>query len=81
MLDRLGADALPNARATPDAEAAFQQLFSRTRDRSTTILPCMLLIGGDGLELGRAVGVMSGADGVSDYWQDEATFEFLRQLL
>lgn len=81
MLDRLGADALPNARASPGAEAAFQQLFSGTRDRSTSILPSMLLIGGDGLEMGRAIGAMSGVDGVSDYWQDEATFEFLRQLL
>lgn len=82
MLDRLGAEALPLAHASPAAEEGLGRVFGGPRrDRSRTTLPLMLLIGGDGLELGRAVGVMTGVDGQSDYWQDEATFDFLSRLV
>jgi thiol-disulfide isomerase/thioredoxin len=82
MLDRIGAEALPTARASPGAEDAFRRLFSPSRrDQSRATLPVVLLIGGDGLELGRAVGSMRGADNRTDYWQDEATFDFLSLLV
>ncbi len=80
MLDRLGAESLPNARLMPGAEAAFQRLFNTTSDRTAQILPVTMLVGGDGLELGRAVGAMTAPDGETDYWQDEATFDFLSRL-
>jgi thiol-disulfide isomerase/thioredoxin len=81
MLDRLGAASLPNARLMPGAEQAFQRLFNTTTDRTAQILPSTMLVGGDGLELGRSIGLMTGPDGATDYWQDEATFDFLRQLV
>lgn len=82
MLDRIGAEALPTARASRAAEDAFRRLFSPSRrDQSRTTLPAVLLIGGDGLEIGRAVGNMRGADGRMDYWEDEATFDFLSRLV
>lgn len=80
MLDRLGADALPNARLMSGAETAFQRLFNTTTDRTAQILPVTMLVGGDGLELGRAIGSMTAPDGETDYWQDEATFDFLSRL-
>jgi thiol-disulfide isomerase/thioredoxin len=80
-LTRLRAAALPNARATPAAEAAFIGVFGASpRDRTRTSMPSLLLINADGTELGRAVGTMTGVDGETDYWQDDSTFEFLRQL-
>ena len=79
MLDRIGARALPLARASAAAEAAFLRVFG-ARDNTRATLPCVFLIGGDGLELGRAIGPMHGVDGRSDYWQDEATFAFLSRL-
>ena len=80
MLDRIGARALPLARASAGAEAAFLRVFG-ARDHSRATLPIGFLIGGDGLELGRAVGIMRGVDGRIDYWQDEATFSFLSRLV
>ena len=80
MLDRIGARALPLARASPGAEAAFLRVFG-AHDHTRATLPIGFLIGGDGLELGRAVGIMRGVDGRIDYWQDEATFSFLSRLV
>lgn len=80
MLDRIGAQALPCARATPAAEEAFRSLAEPSGVRNRTQLPLLLLIGGDGLEMGHASGLMRGVDGRSDYWRDEATFDFLSQL-
>jgi thiol-disulfide isomerase/thioredoxin len=80
-LTRLRAGNLPNARATPTAEAAFIGVFGASpRDRTRTSMPSLLLINADGTELGRAVGTMTGVDGETDYWQDDSTFEFLRRL-
>jgi thiol-disulfide isomerase/thioredoxin len=80
MLDRIGANSLPLARATTTAEASFRRLMD-AETPSTTRLPAVLLISADGIELGRAFGMMRGIDGRSDYWQDEATFDFLSRLL
>lgn len=80
MLDQIGANALPLARATAPAEAQFRRLLGADTPSSTR-LPAVLLISADGLELGRAFGMMRGADGRSDYWQDEATFDFLSRLV
>lgn len=80
-LRRLNADTLDNARAMPDAEAAFIQIFGASpRDRARTSMPVLLLLDADGRELGRAVGTMTGVNGRTDYWEDEATFEFLSRL-
>ena len=79
MLDHMGANALPLGRASTSAEAAFLRLSGARNTRET--LPSVFLIGGDGLELGRAVGIMHGVDGRSDYWSDEATFSFLSRLV
>lgn len=82
MLDRLGARNLPAARAMPAAEEGLRRLFGETaRDRSRTILPTVILVGGDGLEMGRAFGTMTGPDGETDYWQDDSAFDFLSRLL
>ncbi|MEJ0058125.1 MAG: hypothetical protein WDM79_00305 [Terricaulis sp.] len=82
LLDRIGARGLPSARATPPAEDVLRRMFGATRaNGSETTLPTVLLIGADGLEIGRAIGTMTGLDGESDYWQDEATFDFLSRLL
>lgn len=80
MLDRIGANSLPLARATTTAEASFRHLLD-AESPSTTRLPAVLLISADGIELGRAFGMMRGVDGQSDYWQDEATFDFLSRLI
>lgn len=81
LLDRIGARTLPSARTTPTIEDGFQRLLgSRTRGRVDTTLPTVFLIGADGLEMGRAVGMMTGPDGSTDYWQDEASFDFLSRL-
>lgn len=81
VLTRLRAAGLINARATPQAETAFISVFGASpRDPRRTSMPSLLLIGADGTELGRAVGTMTGIDGETDYWQDEATFDFLSQL-
>ncbi len=81
MLDRIHAASLPLGRATPSAQMAFSRILDpNARNRIQLTLPAVLLIGGDGLEIGRAVGRMVGADGHSDYWQDEATFSFLSRL-
>jgi thiol-disulfide isomerase/thioredoxin len=79
-LDRVGAEALPSARALPQAEDSFRRLLGSRADPSRAALPTVLLIGGDGLEIGRAEGMMKGVDGATDYWQDEATFDFLSRL-
>lgn len=80
MLDQIGANALPLARATAPAETQFRRLLG-AETPSSTRLPAVLLISADGLELGRAFGMMRGADGRCDYWQDEATFDFLSRLV
>ena len=80
MLDRINAQALPLARATPAAQIAINRLFNPRSNRIRVMLPSVLLVGGDGLELGRSQGRMFGADGRVDYWEDEATFRFLSRL-
>jgi thiol-disulfide isomerase/thioredoxin len=80
-LTRLRADSLPNSRAMPGAEASFISMFGASpRDPTRTSMPSLLLIAADGTELGRAVGTMTGIDGETDYWQDEATFDFMSRL-
>jgi thiol-disulfide isomerase/thioredoxin len=81
VLARLGAADLVNAAAMPDAEAAFIRLLgaSEVQDNRTA-MPWHLLIDSRGRELGRAVGLMTGADGGYTYFEDDATFEFLRGL-
>ncbi|WP_395646595.1 hypothetical protein [Terricaulis sp.] len=82
MLNEMGAGGLPAARATPAAETAFRDVFGTSRDpRVRAVLPAVLLIGGDGLELGRSVGMMRGAEGRGDYWREETTFDFLSRLM
>ncbi len=82
LLDRMGARGLPLGRAMPTTEADFRRQFNgNTGARDEVALPVVLLLDGDGLELGRAIGAMNGVDGRSDYWQDEATFDFLSRLL
>lgn len=81
LLLRLHAGNLENTRALPDAEAAFIRLFGASpRMETRTSLPALLLIGGDGVELGRAIGTMTGPDGETDYWQDETSFQLLSRL-
>lgn len=81
VLAILRAESLANARALPDAQAALLRLLGpSSRDRNRPSMPWVLLIDAEGVELGRALGVMTGADGVTDYWEDENTFAFLRQL-
>ena len=81
VLARLGAAELTNAAAMPDAEAAFVRLLGASAVENTrTAMPWHLLIDSSGRELGRAVGLMTGADGGYTYFQDDATFEFLRRL-
>ena len=80
-LDRLQARDLPLARASDAAERGFIRVFGPsplTPDR--TSMPSLLLLDAQGRELGRAVGTMVGADGHTDYWEDEASFEFLSRL-
>ncbi|MES1199165.1 MAG: hypothetical protein ABUS48_04210 [Pseudomonadota bacterium] len=83
LLDRLGARGLPLAQAMPVTETHFRRQFAGNSGgaRDEIALPVVMLLDGDGLELGRAVGEMTGPDGRSDYWQDEATFDFLSRLL
>lgn len=81
MLTRLQASNLVNARASAGAEAGFIRMFgASSRDRTRTAMPSLLLLDARGRELGRAVGTMTGVDGATDYWEDEASFEFLRGL-
>lgn len=80
-LDRLGARNLPAVRASDGAEAAFIRLFGPSpRTPTRTVMPSLLLLDANGQELGRAVGTMAGVDGETDYWEDEATFDFLSRL-
>lgn len=82
MLNQMGATGLQTARATPAAETAFRELFGASRDpRIRATLPAVLLIGGDGLELGRSIGMMRGPEGQGDYWREETTFDFLSRLV
>lgn len=82
MLNQMGATDLQAARASPAAETAFRELFGSSQDtRIRATLPAVLLIGGDGLELGRAIGMMRGPDGRGDYWREETTFDFLSRLV
>lgn len=43
-------------------------------------MPWHLLIDSHGRELARALGLMTGANGRYTYFEDDATFEFLRGL-
>ncbi len=80
-LDRLNARNLPMVRASEAAEQGFIRVFGASpRDRTRVSMPSLLLLDAQGVELGRAVGTMVGVDGETDYWQDEATFDFLSRL-
>lgn len=81
LLSRLGADGMPCARAMPEIEQSLTRMLAGGRRTTDTVLPTVLLIGADGLEIGRAVGAMTGPDGRTDYWQDESSFDFLSRLL
>jgi thiol-disulfide isomerase/thioredoxin len=82
VLRRFGADALVSARAMPDAEAALLRLLGESPvEQGRTSLPWHLLIDSSGRELGRALGLMRGADGGYTYFEDDATLEFLRQVV
>lgn len=81
VLARLNAASLINARAMPDAEAAFiRHLGASPADPRRTSMPWVMLVDSSGRELGRALGVMTAADGVTDYWEDDASFEYLARL-
>lgn len=81
LLDRIGARTLQSARTTDASEEGFSRLMGgRGSRRTDTALPTVFLIGADGLEIGRAIGLMTGPDGSTDYWQDDATFDFLSRL-
>lgn len=80
-LQRLGATALPAARASTEAETAFRSIFGASRVDSRRIsLPSLLLVGADGQELGRAVGALTVPGTERSYWEDQATFDFLLRL-
>jgi thiol-disulfide isomerase/thioredoxin len=80
-LDRLEARNLPMVRASEAAEAGFIRVFGASpRDRTRVSMPSLLLLNAEGVEIGRAVGTMTGVDGETDYWQTEETFDFLSRL-
>lgn len=79
-LKRLRADDLTNARASPEAERAFIDVFGPAQtSRNRTVLPALLLLDGEGVEQGRALGMMF-TENRRNYWLDQGTFEFLSQL-
>lgn len=80
-LDRLGARLLPAARASHQAEQGFIDMFGRsTRTPRRVSMPSLLLLDEHGVEIARTQGTMLAVDGVRDYWEDDATFDFLRTL-
>lgn len=80
VLKRLRADDLANARASPEAERAFLDVFGRAQtDRNRTVLPALVLLDTQGAEQGRALGMMF-TETQRNYWLDQGTFEFLSQL-
>ena len=81
VLRVLGASSLMNGEAQRDAERAFMDLLGgSTTGQPRTSLPWHILIGADGIELGRTLGLMQGVGGEYNYFEDDATFEFLRAL-
>lgn len=81
LLKRLDGGDLANARATPEAEAAFSKHFGPARPgRDEPYMPSLMIADAEGNELARSVGVMSGPDRLKDYWYDDATFEFLSRF-
>lgn len=81
VLRVLGASSLMNGEAQRDAERAFMDLLGgSTTGQPRTSLPWHILIGADGTELGRTLGLMRGTGGEYNYFEDDATFEFLRAL-
>lgn len=81
LLTRLGAGGMTNARAMASAERAFIRMFGASEvDETRTSMPWHLLIDADGHERGRALGLMSSTGGQYDYFETDATFEFLRQF-
>lgn len=80
VLKRLRADDLVNARASVEAERAFIDVFGRAQtSRNRTVMPALLLLDGQGVEQGRALGMMF-TETRRNYWLDQGTFEFLSQL-
>ncbi len=80
-LRRLGAGALPVARASDQAEAAFRTVFGASRvDPRRISLPSLVLVSADGRDLGRAVGALTVGNSDRSYWEDPATFNFLVRL-
>jgi len=81
VLARLGAGDLINARATQDTERALIRLLGQSDvDETRTSMPWHLLVDSQGRELARSLGLMRGSDGRYSYFEDDATFEFLRSL-
>lgn len=79
-LARYGARGLDVAQASKPLEQAFVKIFGPAdRDETRTFLPSELLLGPDGMEIGRNQGTMSGRAGES-YWGDVTTFQFLIEL-
>ena len=63
------------------AASAFIRLLGASEvEDNRTAMPWHLLIDSSGRELGRAVGLMTGSNGGYTYFEDDATFEFLRGL-
>lgn len=81
MLNEMGASGLQAARASTGAETGLREVFQVRDRRIRATLPAVLLIGGDGLEIGRAIGMMRGPGGRGDYWTQESTFDFLSRLV
>ena len=79
MLERLGAHSLPLARASPEAEAKLVYLTGGQSGtaHSTVTLPAMVLVSGDGREIGRHNGRMPPLPGRPNWFSTQAAFELL----
>ncbi len=79
MLERLGAHSLPLARASSDAEAKLVYLTGGQSGaaHSTVTLPAMVLLTGDGREIGRHNGRMPPLPGRPNWFSTQAAFELL----
>jgi hypothetical protein len=79
-LDRLNCKELETARATPEFERAFVGFFGASPvDPTRTSLPSLVLLGPDGVEIGRAQGALLSQKGQS-YWGDAVTQQFIGTL-
>jgi len=79
-LDRTNAKELETARATPEFEQAILSFFGPSvNDPRRVPLPSLVLLDGQGVELGRAKGTLASLGGQT-YWGDAITQQFLGTL-